>query len=567
MDLRSLRVSTRIQLLVALVLVGLLAVSTTSLFHLKSTLLLDRKEKIRNLVEGSHALMSHFHARQKSGELSEADAKAASIAALKALRYDGKEYFWINDSGTPVPRMVMHPASPALDGTLLDAEKFNCATSLQAGADGRIEKTDGRKNLFVAFVEVANRAGQGYVTYDWPKPKEGGGTTVELYPKLSYVMKFKEWDWIVGTGIYVDDVDRLFREEAFLLGGMSLLGIVLLSLIGWRIGASILRQLGGEPADAARIMQQVAQGDLTVSIDKPPAGSLLAALGEMVANLRGLIAEIHASGKRVVANAESIKTASEQIAIAAQHQSDATSSMAAGIEQLTVSSSEISENARNTEQDSRDAMSVADEGSRRVAEAMNAIQNVAATVSDAAERIHVLEDRANQVSSIANEIKEIAGQTNLLALNAAIEAARAGEQGRGFAVVADEVRKLAERTASATTEIEQMIAGIQSDTAASVQAMNDVLPRVEEGVRLAGTASESLTTIEGGAGRTLERVAEVALATREQSIASTSLAQRVEQIAQMVEQTTASVQQTAETAAELESIALDLESRIDRFRV
>jgi methyl-accepting chemotaxis protein len=212
-------------------------------------------------------------------------------------------------------------------------------------------------------------------------------------------------------------------------------------------------------------------------------------------------------------------------------------------------------------------MAQASEGSRRVGEATAAISNVVATVRDAADRIHALEERAMQISSIASVIKEIAGQTNLLALNAAIEAARAGEQGRGFAVVADEVRKLAERTAAATTEIEQMLDGIQRDTAASVHAMNDVLPGVEAGVQLASTATVSLNAIETGASRTLERIAEVANATREQSAASTSIAQCVEEISQMVEQTNATIHATAASASELNLIAQGLKAQISKFRV
>jgi methyl-accepting chemotaxis protein len=173
MKLIRLRVATRIQLLVGLVLVGLLAVSITSLFHLKETLLQDRKEKTRNLVEAAHTLLIHYRDLQKSGALDETAAKSAAVNAIKAMRYEGKEYYWINDLGTPIPKMVMHAAIPALDGTVLDAEKFNCATSLQAGIDSPIQSTDGHKNLFASFVEVANRAGRGFVTYNWPKPKEG----------------------------------------------------------------------------------------------------------------------------------------------------------------------------------------------------------------------------------------------------------------------------------------------------------------------------------------------------------------------------------------------------------
>ena len=254
------------------------------------------------------------------------------------------------------------------------------------------------------------------------------------------------------------------------------------------------------------------------------------------------------------------------MATASQHQSDATSSMAAAIEEMTVSVNHISDNAKDTQQNSLNSVALSEEGFGRVEAATHEIREIATTVSDASTRIHRLEERANQISSIAGVIKDIAGQTNLLALNAAIEAARAGEQGRGFAVVADEVRKLAERTSTATIEIEQMISGIQEDTVLVVGAMGAALPQVEAGVKAAEGAAESLRQIKDGAESTLSRIREVASATKEQSEASTNIAQRVEQISQMVEETTAAMQSTAETAAEMEKISGELSQLISRFR-
>jgi methyl-accepting chemotaxis protein len=539
--LSSLRVATRMQILVGLALAGLLALCLTALFQLKSSMLEDRKQKTQNLVEVGVGTLAHFQKLAADGKMSEEDAKKAARETLRDLRYGAGDYFFIVDTAH---KYVLLPTKPELEG------------------QDKSDLKDANGKFLIQDLVSAGKAGGGFVEYWFPK---AGQQTAE--PKISYAKLFPQWNWVVGTGIYIDDVDREYKSNALLLGGMSLALLVLLGLVGWQVSSSVLQQLGGEPQAAAAVMQRVASGDLTASFDAAPAGSLLRALGDMVGSLRQLVREINDDANRLVSNADIIATASDEVARAAEQQSDATSAMAAAIEELTVSSNHISDSARETARDTTEAVALSGQGTERVQQASLAIQKISDTVSDASGRIRALEDRAKQVSSIANVIKDIAGQTNLLALNAAIEAARAGEQGRGFAVVADEVRKLAERTSTATTEIEKMILGIQNDTSGAVDAMNAALPEVQEGVQLAGSATESLQAIESGARRTLERVGEVADATKEQSAASTSIAQRVEQIANMVEETTGTIRGTAATAHQLQSIATSLKQLIGRFTV
>lgn len=211
--LNHLSVRNRIWTIVGFLIAGIVLGSVIDIVMLRDVLWREKELKTRQLVESGFGVLTHFHDLQQQGELSASAAQAGAIATIKAMRYDGKEYFWLNDLGTPFPKMVMHPTVPALDGQVLDAAEFNRATGLRVGSDGPFTATDGRKNLFIAFVEVVNRGGDGYVTYDWPKPKAGTGITEDLYPKLSYVKKFEPWGWLIGSGIYIDDVDAAVRQQ------------------------------------------------------------------------------------------------------------------------------------------------------------------------------------------------------------------------------------------------------------------------------------------------------------------------------------------------------------------
>ena len=541
MKLSNLAVAARMRLLIGMMLFGLIALCAVSLGSLRTTMMEDRKVQTKHQVESGASILKHFHALAQAGSLPEADAKKAATEALRAVRYDGNNYLFIV---TTTNHYVLLPPKPEMEGR---------------DASG-LKDTNG-KHIIQEIVK-AGAAGGGYIDYWFPK----AGAT-EALPKVSYAMGFAPWGWIIGTGIYVDDVDREFRAIALTLGGISLLLLALMGLFGWRISVSVTGQLGGEPQKATAVMRQAADGDLTTEVGETREGSMLNALATMMRALRRMVGEINDGVNQLVGNADHIARVSSQVAEAAERQSDATAAMAAAMEELTVSSSHISSSARETERNAQDSMRLAGDGSTRVGEAVGAIRKMSETVIGASERIRALETRIGEVSSIANVIKEIAGQTNLLALNAAIEAARAGEQGRGFAVVADEVRKLAERTSSATTEIEQMITGIQGDTGNAVSAMNAALPEVEQGIALASLASDALGAIERGAREALTRVHEIADATHEQSAASTSIAQRVEEISHMVDNTTASIRGAAEAAVNLERIAGGLKEQVARFRV
>ena len=540
------KLKTKIALLVVAALIGLVSVVVFSAIEMKRDLQNGRREVIQSVLEGVHATLSAYQAQEVAGTLTREQAQQAAAAAIGMVRYggqDGKsEYVY---AFTTEGVGIYHVIKERIGQNMLE----------------KIKDAQGNYTWKDILAAVKKNPGGAYLKTFTARPGQK-----EAVEKLGYVELFEPWSWVIGTGVYVDDINSEFQTRLFSNLAIAGVLIALIAGLGFVIARGVLRQVGGEPAEAIGFMSRVAAGDLTGTMPLAAKGSMLASLGDMVGAIRQMVSEITHSATELSSGAERISTASREVATASQHQSDATSSMAAAIEEMTVSINHISDSAKDTQSNSLTSVQLSEEGFGRVEAATREIKDISLRVKDASGRIRQLEEHANQISSIAGVIKDIAGQTNLLALNAAIEAARAGEQGRGFAVVADEVRKLAERTSSATVEIEQMIAGIQTDTVAVVGVMDAALPQVAEGVRAAEGAADSLQKIKEGAQSTLTSIRDVADATMEQSIASNSIAQKVEEIATMVDETTAAMHSTAETAADLEKIAGELTELVSRFR-
>ncbi len=345
--------------------------------------------------------------------------------------------------------------------------------------------------------------------------------------------------------------------------------VLMLLIVGYfTIGAyyATINSIG----ELARNARTIATGDLSVKIDLGTRDELKLvadSFNDMADAFRNLIRNVQSGTDQVYEATKRLSESSSQITLSTEQQSEAASSMAAAVEQMTVGIDHISSNAQNANQISHHAGDLSAEGGRVVGTVVREIELIAGVVNSSAAIIGELGQRSEQISAIVNVIKEIADQTNLLALNAAIEAARAGEQGRGFAVVADEVRKLAERTTKSTQEISTMIGAIQSGTQNAVASMNEGVERVNQGVALATQAGASINEIEGSARRVVDTVSEISESLREQSAASTEIAKNVERIAQMAEENSAAVAENAATAVQLERLSESLEAEVRRFKL
>ncbi len=540
---QTMKIRTKLWLITVVALIGVVLLSTIALLTLKDRMMQEKRIKTQHLIETAYGVLEYYHKLAQSGTMPEKDAQAAAIALIKGMRYQEKEYFWINDMH---PRMVMHAVRPELDGKDLSDTKDPTG-----------------KKLFVDFVDVVKKDKAGFVDYMWPKPGEK-----EPILKISYVKGFSPWGWIIGTGIYVEDVAAAFWSMAQVLAAMAVLVLFLLIVLAYLITRSIIRQLGAEPAYVAGIVRTVAEGDLCVAID---AGnnqeSLLATMKNMVDQLRKLVGEIRTAADSLASGSEQLSASSEEISRNMTGQSERVSQIATSSEEMTQTVEDVAKNAAQIAGSARATTELAREGGTIVDKSAAEMSTIEQTVNQSAGIMRELGARSEQIGEIVSVINDIADQTNLLALNAAIEAARAGEQGRGFAVVADEVRKLAERTAKATAEIGSMIKSIQNDVGGAVSSMDGVKKQVDAEVAFAVQAGEALQKIVRSVDELHMVIQQVATSTEEMSSVSEGISSDIQAIASSSREITAGSDEIANASSELARLAAQMKSAVGRFKV
>jgi methyl-accepting chemotaxis protein len=348
---------------------------------------------------------------------------------------------------------------------------------------------------------------------------------------------------------------------------IQLLAMICAIFLSWLLGRSVMGQLGADPRDVAQVIRIMAEGDFSAQLSQATPGSLLAHAHEMQARLREMITAVKSQADQVSGTAAELALAARQITANVNSESDAVSGMAAAIEELSVSSTHMSDQGNNAKKIAERSRANAEQGARVVSSTMAGLLESAQQIEASSVDVSRLGGDATRINDIVRVIKDIADQTNLLALNAAIEAARAGEQGRGFAVVADEVRKLAERTSQATAEINQMSAKISEVASQALLGMAKVVQTTRHGVADAQAAQSSIASIQQGFGEVTHTIDEISGALAEQDAAATELAKRTELIAQMSEENSSAARNLLDLATELEQKAMHVRGTVEIFRI
>jgi methyl-accepting chemotaxis protein len=317
------------------------------------------------------------------------------------------------------------------------------------------------------------------------------------------------------------------------------------------------------------IVSQIARGDLTLRgrVTNDALGNVVDSVNYMLDNFAKVLERVRKGALDVQSSANEILIASEEMSTGAIQQDQEITNTSSAVEQLTVSMKQVSNNAEASAEAARRALDAAEQGNRSVRDTLEGMQRIRSSVQATAKRIKALGDRSLEISEIVNVINDITEQTNLLALNAAIEAARAGEAGRGFAVVADEVRKLAEHSRAATKDIAALIKAIQAETNDAVVVMEEGTKEVEIGAKLADQAGRALDAISSVVRQSAELVQEISLASKQQVRGTEGVANAMQIISNITRQTSQGARQTARTVEQMVHMSEQLNEALSQFRI
>ncbi|MEZ8449149.1 methyl-accepting chemotaxis protein [Vibrio splendidus] len=538
------KLKTQAYLLSGIILIALLALTATGLWTLRVASNMDNKARVTELFKSAYSILTEVEKMAIDGTLEEQQAKQLATRLLRNNIYKDNEYVYVADENMT---FVATPLDPQLHGT-----SFN-------------DFKDGDGNSVGQLIQqvLGNRTGQ-IIEYTWTQKLPDG--TIE--EKLSIAEKTPHWGWVVGTGIGFNEVNARFWSTAqwqlFLC--VVIAGLILSSLI-----VSIKRMLallGGEPKDVREAVQAVAEGRIQTSFETQAInGSIYHAVQQMSKSLAELVSNLNASMLALRGELQRVEDRAGAIAQLTETQQQSTEMIATAMTEMASSANNVADSAGDTARNTDEADKQSQHTQQLIHNTVDNIQGLAGQLGTASEAVANLDSDVHNIVKVLDVIGDIAEQTNLLALNAAIEAARAGEQGRGFAVVADEVRNLAGRTQSSTKEIQLMINNLQEGSRNAIKTMEVCATTSESTVTESQNASEALQQIVIALESISSMSHQIATAAAEQTQVSDDISKRINMIEESGNQLSNVVTESHNSTQTLASLSNELEAWVNRFEV
>ncbi|WP_404399196.1 methyl-accepting chemotaxis protein [Idiomarina seosinensis] len=536
-------ITQRLLALLTIAAFGTAVMVAFMIFILNNLLISEEKRKLDAVLDSAHTIVSYYYERYQQGELPQQQAKDRALSLLDDIRYEGNEYlFTLNQQG----EMLQHPFNKSLIGNNLLS----------------YEDPEGTR-LFAQMVNKSKTAERATVEYLWQK----GDKPDELVHKMSRIRVFEPWNLIIGSGQYTDDPAQLLWQEIAKLALLALLLAIPLLLVFLFIIRSITRPLKHINSAMRNIAK--GEGDLTHRLNSPGNDELaqLADLfNQFVSKIQQLVSRVQQSTAEEQKAAQQLASLSQQSHSKSEDLRNQTDSVATAVDELSSSATEVANHARAAAKSANTADDEAGRSAVIMREAVNNIEQLTTELNKADSQARVLQEGSDKIGNILGVIVSIAEQTNLLALNAAIEAARAGEAGRGFAVVADEVRTLATRTQHSTDEISSIVESIQN----GIQDVTQIIANVE---RHSSTTNEGALKAEQAISQIQEAVAnissmnvQIASATDEQSRVTREVSENITGISDLSQDNQDANRQVTDVSQKLTQNSIDLAQLVSRFK-
>ncbi|MFS1477215.1 methyl-accepting chemotaxis protein [Vibrio lentus] len=539
MKLSNLSIKSKLVSIVILSVVLLVMASTFNLMQQRASSMEERQDKLSAQVETAVSLAQHYY--DQRNVLGEETAKKQALQAIETLRYDSTNYFWILNQQLNI---ISHPLKPELNG--------KNAGNLRDGAG---------KHHWREMVTISQTAQQkGFLDYQWKSPNG------ELKDKISYVQLFPEWNWVLGSGILVADIQDAFYALAIKEGMVAVVLSGLLFAMGYAISNNILVPLNKLIDNTHKI----ADGDLRVRMNmtrKDELGDMSQQIDTMLDKLQTTLRTANQSADLSSNMASHIAQASEEAATSVNSQHAQLELLSTAMTEMSATISDVAVNAENTAASTNKVVDHANQNDKNMQVTSKTISQVSENISTANELVRDLQSGVSEISQVVSVIRDVSEQTNLLALNAAIEAARAGEQGRGFAVVADEVRNLASRTQNSTNEVQSTIEKLTQQAERTFKAMQSSNEKVDHSVVASNETRQQLDVIVNELHNANDMVAQIAAASEQQSTVATEMSESVTGIHLAANEVLQASQSLAEDSQKMANTTEHLTDQLKYFKV